>query len=115
MSVASCCAPGRLSVAATSCLPARTACRSGDGRALVTEAGVTEVHDLHVREITPGFPALSAHILVGTEINCRAAHRHLESRLHDQCDIEHTILQVDHEGGELLDIELPEQHERSTR
>jgi cobalt-zinc-cadmium efflux system protein len=84
-------------------------------RALVAEPGVTEVHDLHVWEITSGFPALSAHVLVGAENNCHATRRHLEALLHDQFDIEHTTLQVDHEGGELLEIELPEQHERSTR
>jgi cobalt-zinc-cadmium efflux system protein len=73
------------------------------------------VHDLHVWEITSGFPALSAHVLVGTENDCHAARRRLEALLHDQFDIEHTTLQVDHEGGELLNIELPEQHERSPR
>jgi cobalt-zinc-cadmium efflux system protein len=85
------------------------------GRALVCEPGVTEVHDLHVWEITSGFPALSAHVLVGTANDCHATRRHLEALLHDTFDIEHTTLQVDHEGGELLNIEMPEQHERSTR
>ena len=85
------------------------------GRALVAEPGVTEVHDLHVWEITSGFPALSGHVLVGTENDCHGTRRHLEAVLHDQFDIEHTTLQVDHEGGELLNIELPEQRERTTR
>lgn len=86
------------------------------GRALVAEAGVSEVHDLHVWEITSGFPALSAHVLVGSENDCHAARRRLEALLHDRFHIvEHTTLQVDHEGGELLNIELPEQQERSTR
>ena len=80
--------------------------------ALVAAAGVSEVHDLHVWEITSGFPALSAHGLVGTETNCHATRRHLEALLHDDFEIEHTTLQVDHEGGELLEIEMPEQHER---
>ena len=84
------------------------------GRALASEPGVSEVHDLHVWEITSGFPALSAHVLVGTESNCHATRRRLEAILHDQFEIEHTTLQVDHEGGELLDIELPEQRERTT-
>ncbi len=82
------------------------------GRALVAEPGVIEVHDLHVWEITSGFPALSAHVLVGTESNCHAARRRLEAVLHDRFEIEHTTLQVDHEAGDLLDIELPDQHER---
>ena len=85
------------------------------GRALVAEPGVSEVHDLHVWEVTSGFPTLSAHVLVGIDNDCHAARRHLESILHDRYDIEHTTLQVDHDGGELLDIELPEQRERSTR
>ena len=37
------------------------------GRALVAQQGVVEVHDLHVWEVTSGFPALSAHVLVGAE------------------------------------------------
>ncbi len=76
------------------------------GRALVGEPGVKEVHDLHVWEIK-GSAALSAHVLVGTESNCHAARRHVETLLHDQFETEHTTLQVDHEGGEFLSIELP--------
>ncbi len=83
--------------------------------ALAAEPGVTEVHDLHVWEVTSGFPALSAHVLVGTESDCHATRRRLDALLHEHFDIEHTTLQVDHEGGELLNIELPVQLERSTR
>jgi cobalt-zinc-cadmium efflux system protein len=42
----------------------------------------------------------------------RAARR---SVLDDRFDIEHTTLQVDHEGGELLDIELPEERPSGRR
>src|SRR5690349_19625894 len=35
------------------------------GAALVAQAGVVEVHDLHVWEVASGFPALAAHVLVG--------------------------------------------------
>ena len=77
------------------------------GRALVAAPGVSQVHDLHVWEITSGFPALSAHVLVGVENDCHATRRELETLLHDTFDVEHTTLQVDHAGGELLDIELP--------
>jgi hypothetical protein len=31
--------------------------------------------------------------------------------LHDDFDLHHTTLQVDHQGGDLLDIEMPEQHD----
>jgi cobalt-zinc-cadmium efflux system protein len=78
------------------------------GRALVREPGVVEVHDLHVWEVTSGFPALSAHVLVGRDNDCHAARRGLERMLHDEFDLRHTTLQVDHAGGDLLDIELPE-------
>jgi cobalt-zinc-cadmium efflux system protein len=78
------------------------------GRALVREPGVVEVHDLHVWEVTSGFPALSAHVLVGRENDCHAARRALERMLHDEFDLHHTTLQVDHQPSELLNIELPE-------
>ena len=85
------------------------------GRAMAAQPGVTEVHDLHVWEVTSGFPALSAHVLVGTDDDCHDARRGLERLLAESFDIEHTTLQVDHEGGELLSIEQPEQRERAVR
>jgi len=75
------------------------------GRDMVAQPGVTEVHDLHVWEVSSGFVALSAHIQVGRDNDCHAARRSLERLLHDGYDIEHTTLQVDHEGGDLLQIE----------
>jgi cobalt-zinc-cadmium efflux system protein len=75
------------------------------GRAMAAVPGVTEVHDLHVWEVTSGFPALSAHVLVGTQQNCHDTRRELERLLHQEFAIEHTTLQVDHEGGDLLHIE----------
>jgi cobalt-zinc-cadmium efflux system protein len=78
------------------------------GRALVREPGVVEVHDLHVWEVTSGFPALSAHVLVGRENDCHAARRGLERMLYDEFDLQHTTLQVDHQPRELLNIEMPE-------
>jgi cobalt-zinc-cadmium efflux system protein len=75
------------------------------GNAKIDAPGVTEVHDLHVWEVTSGFVALSAHVLVGADDDCHAARRALETVLHDRFEIEHTTLQVDHEGGELLQIE----------
>jgi cobalt-zinc-cadmium efflux system protein len=75
------------------------------GHAMVSLPGVTEVHDLHVWEVSSGFVALSAHVRVGADDDCHAARRTLERLLHDDYDIEHTTLQVDHEGGDLLQIE----------
>jgi cobalt-zinc-cadmium efflux system protein len=79
------------------------------GRAMVEVAGVSEVHDLHVWEVTSGFPALSAHVLVGRDADCHAKRRDLERVLYERFGLEHTTLQVDHEGAELLQLEMPEQ------
>jgi cobalt-zinc-cadmium efflux system protein len=74
------------------------------GRALVAQAGVVEVHDLHVWEVTSGFPALSAHVLVARDEDCHAARREMEAMLHAGFGLDHTTLQVDHAGEELLHI-----------
>jgi cobalt-zinc-cadmium efflux system protein len=74
------------------------------GRALVAVPGVAEVHDLHVWEVSSGFPALSAHVIVGRDTDCHAARRELQVLLQERFGIEHTTLQTDHEGGELLEI-----------
>ena len=47
------------------------------GHALLGEPGVVEVHDLHVWEVTSGFPAMSAHVLVKQETDCHQARFHL--------------------------------------
>jgi cobalt-zinc-cadmium efflux system protein len=77
------------------------------GEAMAAHPGVAEVHDLHVWEVTSGFPALAAHVVVGPDRDCHACRRALEHELHDRFGIAHTTLQVDHEGGELLRIEVP--------
>jgi cobalt-zinc-cadmium efflux system protein len=79
------------------------------GSAMAAAEGVREVHDLHVWEITSGFPALSAHVLVGRDTDCHAVRRSLEELLHDHFGLEHTTLQVEHEGGELLQIDVPDE------
>ena len=75
------------------------------GNALVSEPGIVEVHDLHVWEVTSGFPALSAHVLVGPDTDCHAARLHLTTLLGERFEIAHTTLQVEHEAHELLEIE----------
>lgn len=77
------------------------------GRAMAAQPGVREVHDLHVWEVTSGFPALSAHVLVARDQDCHAIRRGLEQLLHDRFGLHHTTLQVDFEGGELLSIGPP--------
>jgi cobalt-zinc-cadmium efflux system protein len=74
------------------------------GRALVALPDVREVHDLHVWEVSSGFPALSAHVLVAREADCHRARRDMEALLHERFGLDHTTLQVDHADAELLEI-----------
>jgi cobalt-zinc-cadmium efflux system protein len=74
------------------------------GAALRGHGGVANVHDLHVWEIGSGFPALSAHVLVGREEDCHAIRRELEALLHERFGIAHTTLQVEHTSERLLGI-----------
>jgi cobalt-zinc-cadmium efflux system protein len=73
-----------------------------------SHGGVTDVHDLHVWEISSGFPALSAHVLVGRGEDCHGIRRELEAVLHERFGIEHTTLQVEHTADRLLDISRPD-------
>jgi cobalt-zinc-cadmium efflux system protein len=70
------------------------------GERLAEADGVVEVHDLHIWTITSGFPALSAHVLVGRSEDCHGRRRELEKLIHREFGIEHTTLQVDHVGDE---------------
>jgi cobalt-zinc-cadmium efflux system protein len=75
------------------------------GAALRSHEGVTDVHDLHVWEISSGFPALSAHVLVERGLDCHRIRRELEQALSSRFGIEHTTLQVEHTSDRLLSIE----------
>jgi len=75
------------------------------GHSLAAQPGIVEVHDLHVWEVTSGFPALSAHVLVEPDGDCHAARRQLTALLADRFAIAHTTLQVDHAPVELIEIE----------
>jgi cobalt-zinc-cadmium efflux system protein len=78
------------------------------GEAMAAAPDVAEVHDLHVWEVTSGFPALSAHVLVAPGDDCHAKRRELETMLRRDFGIDHTTLQIDHEHtSELLAIEAP--------
>jgi cobalt-zinc-cadmium efflux system protein len=68
------------------------------GRKMASADGIVEVHDLHIWTITSGFPALSAHVLVGRHEDCHARRRDLENLLAHEYGISHTTLQVDHVG-----------------
>ena len=78
------------------------------GNRLAGAEGISEVHDLHVWEITSGFPALSAHVLVAVDEDCHQRRRDLERLLDDEFGISHTTLQVDHTEDRLLDVEMPD-------
>jgi cobalt-zinc-cadmium efflux system protein len=79
---------------------------AGVGARLAAVAGVYEVHDLHVWQISSAHPALSAHVLVARDHDCHGIRRELERVLHDEYGIDHTTLQVDHPPSDLLQIEL---------
>jgi len=64
--------------------------------AIGTHPHVASLHDLHVWEISSGFPSLSAHVLVHADDDCHAIRRELEAMLAERFRIEHTTLQVDH-------------------
>ncbi len=66
------------------------------GMAMASMPKVEQVHDLHIWQITSGFPTLSAHVLVGPGADCHGARRDLEVMLHDRFEIDHTTLQVEH-------------------
>jgi cobalt-zinc-cadmium efflux system protein len=66
------------------------------GPAMAGRAGVAEVHDLHIWDVTSGMPALSAHILVDPTGDCHDVRRDLEVLLRGTYQIDHTTLQVDH-------------------
>ena len=93
--------------------------------------GVVEVHDLHIWEVTSGFPAMSAHILVGAEWDCHERRQSIAGLVSDRYGIDHSTLQLDHpatpdliEPESLLDAARrpppgaetqPEESERTTR
>jgi cobalt-zinc-cadmium efflux system protein len=66
------------------------------GRVLAGQAGVTEVHDLHIWEVTSGFPALSAHVVVDAGHDCHEVRRALSRLLEDRFGLAHSTLQVEH-------------------
>jgi cobalt-zinc-cadmium efflux system protein len=79
------------------------------GRALASSAHVVEVHDLHVWEVTSGFPALSAHVVVRAGCDTQTHRRKLAALLSDRFGIEHSTLQVEERPGGPIEIEpLPE-------
>lgn len=70
------------------------------GTLLAAQNHVVEVHDLHVWEVTSGFPAISAHVTVRAGCDTQAHRRQLADLLTERFAISHSTLQVEtrHEG-----------------
>jgi cobalt-zinc-cadmium efflux system protein len=66
------------------------------GGAIAAHPHVDSLHDLHVWQVSSGFPALSAHVLVHPGDDCHGIRRELERMLAERFGIDHTTLQVDH-------------------
>lgn len=67
--------------------------------AIASVPGVRDVHDLHVWTIKPGFPALTAHVVLG-DLSLREADQLVEElrrRIRERFGIEHVTLQVEGE------------------
>jgi cobalt-zinc-cadmium efflux system protein len=75
------------------------------GRALAAASHVVEVHDLHVWEVTSGFPALSAHVVVQAGCDTQTHRRKLAALLAGRFGIEHSTLQVEELPSERIEIE----------
>jgi len=70
------------------------------GKALAAQPHVVEVHDLHVWEVSSGFPAISAHVTVRAGCDTQAHRRELADLVRERFSISHSTLQVEtrHEG-----------------
>jgi cobalt-zinc-cadmium efflux system protein len=75
------------------------------GLAMARSEHVKEVHDLHIWELAPGHPILTAHVLVEPKTDCHAIRRELEAMLRERFKIAHTTLQVDHAHEQLLTVQ----------
>ena len=65
------------------------------GRTIAAVPGVCDVHDLHVWQISDGFPALSAHVVVDPGIDAHLALHAIQRAVASCCAIEHTTIQID--------------------
>jgi cobalt-zinc-cadmium efflux system protein len=67
------------------------------GQILRQVPGVTNVHDLHIWTVSPGYVALSAHVVLGDQSLAQVGdvQRQLRRVLQDRYGIEHTTIQVE--------------------
>ena len=77
------------------------------GSTMLDTPGVTHVHDLHIWQISPEQPALSAHVRVRTDDDRDAALHALQLLLSTKFGIEHTTIQitVEHASADLDAVE----------
>ena len=82
------------------------------GHRLAAQHGVAEVHDLHIWEVTSGFSAISAHVVVDAGYDCHEVRRQLSRLLADEFSLRHSTLQVEHARASQppLQIEIPSGH-----
>jgi cobalt-zinc-cadmium efflux system protein len=69
--------------------------------------GVVDVHELHVWEVSSGFPALSAHVPVDRRHDCHRVRQQLERLLAERFGVSHTTLQVDHRSDVIAAPVIP--------
>lgn len=75
------------------------------GHQLAGHPGVVEIHDLHLWEVSSGFPSLSAHVTVDRDTDCHRTRFELADLLEREYGIDHSTLQVEHQPETLLKIE----------
>jgi cobalt-zinc-cadmium efflux system protein len=80
------------------------------GWAMAQAEHVREVHDLHLWELAPGHPILTAHVLVAPKRDCHAIRRSLEHMLATRFNLAHTTLQVDHAHEPIVSLSRPDEH-----
>jgi cobalt-zinc-cadmium efflux system protein len=66
------------------------------GAQLANIRGVAQVHDLHVWDLGTAESALSAHVLVRSNVDCHQVGDTMRRTLADDHQIQHVTLQVDH-------------------
>jgi cobalt-zinc-cadmium efflux system protein len=75
-------------------------------RSIASVPGVTQVHELHVWSLTPGFEALAAHVVVAGGADRDRARREVEYVLRDRFGIEHTTLQMEGEADDAALLQI---------
>ena len=83
------------------------------GQRIANVPGVCDVHDLHIWQITDGFPALSAHVVIDPGVDPHRTLHEVQKAIASCCDIEHTTIQidVDHSRGLRIQSRLTQPQE----